>query len=60
MRGNVNKRTDTQANSQRSNRPKKAYEKPLFRHEPIFETSALACGKINGSAAQCRSNRKAS
>jgi len=37
---------------------KKPYLKPAFRHEQVFETMALACGKINATQRQCRSNRK--
>jgi hypothetical protein len=36
------------------------YEKPSFRHDPVFETMALRCGKIAPTQAQCRSVRKAS
>ena len=38
--------------------PKKPYVKPAFRHEQIFETMALACGKLQGTQGQCRGNRK--
>jgi len=38
--------------------PKKPYLKPAFRHEQVFETMALACGKINPTQQQCRVNRK--
>ncbi len=38
--------------------PKKPYIKPAFRHEQVFETMALACGKINTTQRQCRVNRK--
>jgi hypothetical protein len=38
--------------------PKKPYLKPAFRHEQVFETMALACGKINGTQQSCRVNRK--
>jgi hypothetical protein len=27
---------------------KKPYEKPSFRHEQVFVTSALSCGKVGG------------
>jgi hypothetical protein len=37
---------------------KKPYLKPAFRHEQVFETMALACGKIGTSQRQCRNNRK--
>ena len=40
---------------------KKPYVKPEFRHEKVFETMALSCGKMQGSTqGQCHSNRKAS
>jgi hypothetical protein len=35
-----------------------AYEKPSFQHEQVFETMALACGKISPTQFQCRFNRK--
>ena len=38
--------------------PKKAYVKPSFQHERVFETMALACGKVSATQAQCRTNRK--
>ncbi len=28
---------------------KKPYEKPAFRHEEVFVTTALSCGKMVGS-----------
>jgi len=39
---------------------KKPYVKPDFRFEKVFETLALACGKVNPSEGQCRFNRKRS
>ena len=39
---------------------RKAYVKPEFRHESVFETMALACGKVNGTQSACRSRRNAS
>ena len=39
---------------------KKPYQKPTFRFERVFETMALACGKIRQTEAQCRFNRKSS
>jgi hypothetical protein len=38
--------------------PKKPYLKPAFRHEKVFETMALACGKVNATQGTCRFNRK--
>jgi hypothetical protein len=37
---------------------RKPYVKPAFRHEQVFETMALACGKISGTQATCRTNRR--
>lgn len=39
---------------------KKTYVKPEFRHEKVFETMALACGKLQTTQGQCRFNRKSS
>ena len=39
---------------------KKPYEAPDFRHERVFEVSALSCGKVNATQGACRANRKAS
>lgn len=36
------------------------YVKPAFRREQIFETMALACGKISTTQSQCRSLLKSS
>jgi hypothetical protein len=37
---------------------KRAYKKPGFQHQKVFETMALACGKLAPTQAQCRFNRK--
>jgi hypothetical protein len=37
---------------------KKTYVKPSFECESVFETMALACGKVSPTQAQCRFNRK--
>ena len=39
---------------------KKPYQKPSYHHERVFETMALACGKISPSQLQCKSARKSS
>jgi hypothetical protein len=44
----------------KSDQKKRVYQKPSFQHEPIFETMALACGKLSPTQAQCRFNRKSS
>ena len=35
-------------------RVKKPYVKPQFISEPIYETLALACGKLPGGGRSCR------
>ena len=37
---------------------KRPYCKPSFHHEKVFETMALACGKLSPTQAQCRFNRR--
>jgi len=32
---------------------KKPYEKPAFRHEQVFVTTALSCGKISATQGDC-------
>ena len=39
---------------------KKPYQKPAFQREQVFETMALACGKINPTSGACRAVRKSS
>ncbi len=34
------------------------YTKPAFQHQKVFETMALACGKLSPTQAQCRFNRR--
>ena len=37
---------------------KKPYQKPAFQREQVFETMALACGKIEPTQGACNTNRK--
>jgi hypothetical protein len=37
---------------------KRPYQKPTFQHERVFETMALACGKLSPTQMQCHFNRK--
>jgi len=37
---------------------KKPYQKPEVRHERVFETMALSCGKQIARQSGCRYNRK--
>ena len=39
---------------------KKPYEKPSFRFEQVFVTTALACGKIDNTQSGCGLNTKLS
>ncbi len=39
---------------------KKPYEKPSFRHEQVFVTTALGCGKITVTQSGCGIVQKAS
>jgi hypothetical protein len=46
--------------AQSSPTAKKQYQEPAFRHERVFETMALACGKVQAILPQCRFNRHTS
>jgi hypothetical protein len=46
------------AATQQSKAERKPYQKPTFRHERVFETMALACGKLQSTEHGCRFNRK--
>jgi len=51
---------DTSDNS-RTPIAKKPYEKPSFRFEQVFVTTALTCGKVSPSPdSACNMNNKAS
>jgi hypothetical protein len=39
---------------------KKPYIKPMVRHERVFETMALSCGKVQSTEHGCHFNRKTS
>ena len=39
---------------------KKRYVKPEVRHERVFETQALSCGKTSDTQSGCKSIRKSS
>jgi hypothetical protein len=39
---------------------KKPYKDPAFRHEKVFETMALACGKVEPTNFSCRFKRMSS
>jgi hypothetical protein len=46
--------------TERERPERKPYQKPAFREERLFETSALSCGKMNTTQSSCHSNRKTS
>ena len=50
----------TEKHQQSASKTKKSYQKPAFRHERVFETLALACGKIGATTPMCQSSRKSS
>jgi hypothetical protein len=37
---------------------RKPYQKPTFLREQVFETMALACGKINPTSGACKTVKK--
>jgi hypothetical protein len=39
---------------------KKPYEKPAFKYERVFVTTALSCGKVDPTQGACISNSKTS
>jgi len=41
-------------------KPKKPYKAPSFKFEPVFEVSALSCGKLSSTQSGCHHVRKAS
>ena len=41
-------------------RGRKAYQRPAFRYERVFETMALSCGKLSPTQFQCHFHSKTS
>ena len=37
---------------------RKPYRKPAVRHEQVFETRALTCGKVQTTQGSCHFNRR--
>lgn len=52
--------TAGEKSTSKTTRVKKPYQKPEFRYERVFETMALACGKISITIPTCKSQRKSS
>jgi len=46
--------------SQVQSAKRKPYQKPAFRHERVFETMALQCGKTNNGVPHCMQMKKTS
>jgi hypothetical protein len=44
----------------REGQERKPYKKPAFRHERVFETAALSCGKVYSVQSTCISSKKTS
>jgi hypothetical protein len=59
MRQEPGPRLREQEDSQGQPANKKKHQKPAFRYERVFETSALACGKGLPTAV-CKHNKKTS
>jgi hypothetical protein len=49
---------DTKTGASAEAKKKRPYVKPSFEYERVFETMALACGKLSPTQSQCRFNRK--
>jgi hypothetical protein len=46
------------ADGGKNDRVRKPYVKPAFQFERVFETMALACGKVSFQQRQCRFGRR--
>ncbi len=58
---NLKDQKDRQASVDETKRTaKKPYVKPQVRHERVFETMALTCGKVQTTQSGCHQNRKTS
>jgi hypothetical protein len=53
-------RNDSSSDTPRTRVVKKPYEKPAFRYEQVFVTSALSCGKTAPVSTSCSNNPKVS
>jgi hypothetical protein len=57
----MNSKHDDALKADAHEQKKRAYVAPAFRHEPVFEVMALACGKVSSTQAGCAGlNRKLS
>jgi hypothetical protein len=46
------------ADERRAQTGKRPYQKPSFVREQVFETMALACGKVNPTSGLCKFVKK--
>jgi hypothetical protein len=53
-----NNASSKNSNESESAAAKKQYKDPAFRYEHVFETMALACGKVEPTNISCRFNRR--
>lgn len=53
-------KNDTSRDSSSTPAQKRPYEKPSFRYEEVFVTTALSCGKIGGTQSSCLAHPSAS
>ena len=51
---------DSSSDNSRTSVTKKPYEKPSFRFEKVFVTTALSCGKVGATSQDCIQHSSAS
>jgi hypothetical protein len=51
---------DSPSDTPRTAVVKKPYEKPSFRYEQVFVTTALTCGKMPNQSSSCNLNHQVS
>lgn len=56
----MEKRDKADKEKSRDQKAKRKYERPEILSEEIFETTALACGKIAGQGGRCNARPRAS
>ncbi len=56
MRESESRTAATEKTADQTGKAKKPYQKPSFRHERVFETMALSCGKLSTTQSQCSLN----
>ena len=58
MKNNEHWKDGQATETETGGRGKKPYQKPARRREKVFETTAIACGKVGGTQGPCNSNKK--